>query len=283
VAVVIDAAFLPLFAAALWREQIAARNGRNLVPCIVVALLALANIAFHLRAFQSELGSASERLALGLIALLIMVMGGRLVPSFTRNWLAQCGAAREPAPYDRLDKAVAILTAGALLLWQIAPYAPVTGVLLIVGGIGTWLRLARWRGWETGREPLVWGLHLGYFWLALGFVLLGGAICFPAYIPQSGAVHALTAGGIGVMTLVMMMRTTLSHTGRDRRGGAATLAACLTINAAAGLRVAASFASADMVMLLTISALLWSAAFLLFVAIYGPMLVTRRATRRELR
>lgn len=280
-AMAVDAAFLPLFAAALWREQIAARNGRNLVPCIIVALLALANIAFHLRVLQPELVPASERLALGLIALLIMVMGGRLVPSFTRNWLAQRGVPREPVPYGRLDKAVAVLTAGALLLWQMFPHAPATGALLIVGGVGTGLRLARWRGWETGREPLVWGLHLGYGWLAFGFVLLGGAICFPAHIPQSGAVHALTAGGIGVMTLVMMMRTTLSHTGRERRGGAATLAACLAINAAAGLRVAASFAVTAMAPLLTISALLWSGAFLLFVAVYGPMLVTRRATRRE--
>src|SRR5690606_28641331 len=74
VVMVIDAAFLPLFAAALWREQIAARNARNLVLCVVVALLAMANIAFHLRALWPALGPASERTALGLIALLIVVM-----------------------------------------------------------------------------------------------------------------------------------------------------------------------------------------------------------------
>lgn len=276
-AMAIDAAFLPLFAAALWREQIAARNGRNLVPCIVVALLAVANIAFHLRAFQPAWGPASERLALGLIILLIMVMGGRLVPSFTRNWLAQQGIPREPVPYGRLDKGLVILAAGALLLWQMAPYAPVTGALLIAGGVALWLRLARWRGWETRREPLVWGLHLGYAWLALGLVLLGGAICFPAHIPQTAAVHALTAGGIGVMTLVMMMRTTLSHTGRERRGGGSTLAACMAINAAAALRVAAPFGGSAMSSLLAVSALLWACAFLQFVAVYGPMLMTRRA------
>lgn len=275
-AMVIDAVFLPVFAAALWREQIAARNGRNLVPCVVVTLLAVANIAFHLRLAQPDLGAIAERLALGLIALLIVVMGGRLVPSFTRNWLAQQGAGREPVPYDRFDLAIAILTAGALLLWQLFPHATATGLALVSAGVGTLLRLMRWRGWEAWRAPLVWGLHLGYLWLALGLVLLGAAIVFPGQVPLSGAIHALTAGGIGTMTLAMMTRTTLSHTGRARRSGYAAPGSFLLVTIAAGLRVAAAFSTTAAQELLAFSALLWCGAFALYTLVYGPMLIKPR-------
>lgn len=275
-AMAIDAAFLPIFAGALWREQIAARNGKGLVPCLVVTALALANIAFHLRFAWPAAGPVSERLALGMIALLIAVMGGRLVPSFTRNWLAQRKPRREPAPYGRLDRAVTGLTAAALAAWLAFPGAGATGLLLAASGTGTALRLARWRGWDTWREPLVWGLHLAYLWLAIGFVLLGAAIGFPRHVPATSAVHALTVGAIGAMTLAMMMRTTLSHTGRARTGGTAAAAALLLVHAAALLRVAAPLAPTLSTHLLMLSALLWSGAFIVFTGIYGPMLATRR-------
>jgi uncharacterized protein involved in response to NO len=168
------------------------------------------------------------------------------------------------------------LTAAALPAWLAFPGAPATGLLLAAVGAGTALRLARWRGWETWREPLVWGLHLAYLWLAIGFVLLGAATGFPQYVPATSAIHALTAGAIGAMTLTMMMRTTLSHTGRARTGGAAATAALLLIHAAALLRVAAPLAPDLSTHLLMLSALLWSSAFFLFTCVYGPMLATRR-------
>ncbi|PKP99132.1 MAG: NnrS family protein [Alphaproteobacteria bacterium HGW-Alphaproteobacteria-13] len=276
-AMAVDAAFLPVFAAALWREQIAARNGKGLVPCLVVTALALANIAFHLRFAWPEAGPAAERLALGMIALLIAVMGGRLVPSFTRNWLAQRKTGREPAPYDHLDRAMTGLTAGTMAAWLVFPEAPATALLLAAAGVGTALRLARWRGRETWREPLVWGLHLAYLWLAVGFVLLGAAIGFPQYVPATSAIHALTAGAIGGMTLAMMARTTLSHTGRARTGGRTAAAALLLLHAAVLLRVGAPLAPDLYADLLTLSALLWSGAFLIFTGVYGPMLATRRS------
>ena len=278
-AILVEGTFLPLFAAALWREQIAARNGRNLIPCLVVTLLAFANLAFHLRFAMPALGPAAERLALGLITLLIMVMGGRLVPSFTQNWLARHGDGRAPAPYDRLDLGAALLIVAALSLWQILPWAPVTGFALILAGTAALLRLMRWRGWAGWREPLLWSLHLGYLWLGVGLALLGLAIVVPGQVPMSSAVHALSAGGIGMMTLTMMMRTTLSHTGRARETGAGTLAALVLVTAAALLRVIAPFAPTLMVTLLAVSALLWSGAFLLFTMLYGPLLVCRRVGR----
>jgi uncharacterized protein involved in response to NO len=164
---------------------------------VVVALLAMANIAFHLRIIWPELGPASERMALGLIALLIVVMGGRFVPSFTRNWLAHRRTGREPVPYGRLDLISAIVTAGALVLWQLLPYAQVTGLCLMLAGAGNLLRMVRWRGWETWCEPLIWSLHVGYGWVALGVMLLGTSLCYVTLVPLTAAIHALAVGGIG--------------------------------------------------------------------------------------
>jgi uncharacterized protein involved in response to NO len=236
----------------------------------------MANIAFHLRNVLPSLGPISERMALSTIALLIAVMGGRLVPSFTRNWIAQNRIAREPMPYGRLDTGVSAFTAGVLVLWQVFPRSEMIGDVLMLAGVGALLRLVRWRGWYAWREPLVWVLHLGYLWLAFGFILLGLSLNFPAAVPQTGAIHALTAGAIGVTTLAMMTRTTLSHTGRTRRVGSATVAAYLLVNAAALTRVLASFSVGFDFPLLTASGVLWSAAFGIFTVVYGPMLVSRK-------
>jgi uncharacterized protein involved in response to NO len=272
-AAVIDAAFLILFALILWREQLAANNWRSLAPCIVVSLLAIANVGFHARAVVPEIGVTSERLALGLITFLIVLMGGRLVPSFTRNWMAQHKVKPEPAPPDRLDRASVAVTGVAILLWVLLPAALVTGVVLLVAGAGVLVRLLRWRGWAAAREGMVLILHLGYFWCALGLALLGASILSPGHVPGTAAVHALTAGAIGVMTLAMMTRTSRSHTGRERRADAATLAIYALANAAAAVRVAAPFALAVHMELLGLSTVCWSLAFGLFVLAYGPMLL----------
>lgn len=272
-ALVVDGAFLCLFAAALWREQLAARNGRNLIPAVVVTLLAGANIAFHMRGLWPGLGPSSERAALGLVALLIAVMGGRLVPSFTRNWLARRGQGPEPAPYDRLDAGGAVLVAIGLLAWQVLSTHALSGFLLVSAGLATLGRLARWRGWATRAEPLVAVLHLGYLWLAAGLALLGLSILLPASVPHASAVHALSAGAIGTMTLAMMTRTTLSHTGRARRADMATVLIHVFVGMAALTRVSAPFLIAVHLELFILSAVFWSLAFGLFALVYGPMLV----------
>lgn len=273
---VIDGAFLPIFAAALWREQSAARNGRNLAPCIIVSLLAAANIAFHLREVWPGLQPVAERSALGLITLLIALMGGRLIPSFMQNWAKQQKRAHGLGEHGRYDKGCVAFTAAALLLWQVAPDARITGACLVAAGGCALVRLLRWRGWRAWREPLLWGLHLGYLWIVLGLALLGGSILAPASIPRSGAIHALTVGGIGLMTLAMMTRTALSHTGRARRSGRLTALLYLLLSGAAALRIAGSWAPALLYPAFAGAAACWGAAFLLFLLAYGPMLVRRK-------
>lgn len=275
-AAAIDAAFLILFALALWREQLAASNWRSLAPCIVISLLAIANVGFHARMIAPEIGAASERMALGLIIFLIALMGGRLVPSFTRNWMAQRQIKPEPAPPDRFDRMSVGLTGTAILLWLLLPSALLTGAALVLAGTCLFARLLRWRGWMAAREGMVVILHLGYFWCALGLAMLGASILSPALVPVTAAVHALTAGAIGIMTLAMMTRTSRSHTGRERHADNITLAIYALANAAAAIRVLAPFKVPIYLELLDISAACWSLAFILFVLVYGPMLIRPR-------
>ena len=169
---VIDSLFLLVFASVLWREVLAGRNWRNLPVCGLVSALALGNIAFHLHgvSWASGLG---ERLALGVATLLIALIGGRITPSFTRNWLKARGLAAQPAVFGLIDRAALALTGLAALAWVAFPDALFTGVLLALSGLAHLVRLARWRGWAARREPLVWILHLGYGWLGLALLLLG--------------------------------------------------------------------------------------------------------------
>lgn len=273
-AVVVDAAFLLTFAAVIWREVLEGRNWRNLPVCGLVTVFALANVAFHVDAaiWQSGVG---ERLALGAIGVLLALIGGRIVPSFTRNWMKARRLAPEPALSPRLDQAALIMTGAGGLAWTFAPQSVATGVVLGLAGAANLVRLARWRGWAAAREPLVWILHLGYAWLGVGLLLLGLSRLTLA-VPQTAGVHALTAGAVGVMTLAVMTRASRGHTGRQLAADAATTAIYAAINLAAVLRLAAPFAATAQPSLLILSGALWSLAFGGFALAYGQMLTTPR-------
>lgn len=272
-AAVIDSAFLIVFAGVVWREVVAGGNWRNLPVCGLVTALAVANVAFHLNGMlgYSYLG---ERLALAAVMLLLALIGGRITPSFTRNWLRARKAIPEPAAFGLPDKVALAATSLAAVGWAFAPEARVTGFALVAAGALNLVRLARWRGWLAAREPLLWILHLGYGWLAFGQMLLGGAVLW-ADVPRTAGVHALTAGAIGVMTLGVMTRATRGHSGRPLAADKATTGIYLAILAAAALRVAAPFWPQAYGPLLVTSVALWSAAFAGFAVAYSPMLLKR--------
>lgn len=279
IAALIDAMFLIVFAGALWREQLAASGWRNLAPCIIISLLATANIGFHISIIVPHVGPASERMSIGLVTFLIALIGGRLVPSFTRNWMAQHKIIPEPASYGRFDIAVLGATGASITMWIVRPSASLTGLLLIIAGTGLFIRLLRWRGWVAASDGMVLILHLGYFWCTFGLALLGASIMWPTHVSGSAAIHALTAGAIGMMTLAVMTRTSRSHTGRERRADRPTLVIYGLAMAAATTRVLAPFAMPIYSELLVLSALSWSLAFAIFALVYGPMLA--RAWKRK--
>ncbi|MCB1454477.1 MAG: NnrS family protein, partial [Rhizobiaceae bacterium] len=207
---------------------------------------------------------------------LISLIGGRIVPSFTRNWLVKQRADALPAPFGRLDTAALAATVLAMAGTVILPNSTAVGALLCLAGVLLAARLIRWRGAATLREPILFILHLGYGWLALALVLMGLAVLNPA-IPQLAAIHALTAGAIGTMTLAVMTRASLGHTGRAIIADRAVVSIYVLVTAGAALRVAALFAGDWYREALVGGGTLWSAAFLLFAARFAPVLFLRRA------
>lgn len=275
---IIDGLFLFAMAGVVWREVLAGQNWRNVPVAVMVTLFALANAGFHLEAGAGGVANLSTRLGLAVVALLIAVIGGRVTPSFTRNWQTKRGGPL-PAAAGRLDVVTLAVTAAGLVAWSVAPAHPAAGALLLAAGGLNLVRLIRWRGDATVAEPLVWILHLGYLWLAAGLFFTGLSVAAPGLVPPSVGVHALTTGAIGVMTLAIMTRASRGHTGRPLAAGRIEVLIYVLINAAALTRVTGGLLPTLYQPMLMVSAGLWSAAFLAFVVGYGPMLLSPRLDR----
>jgi len=275
-AAVIDMTFLLALVGVIAREIIASGNTRNLKILVLIGLLAAGNAVFHAEFIAKGFADYGIRLGTGAAVLLIIVIGGRIVPSFTRNWLARENPGALPTPMNRFDIAAILLAAVAIAAWIAAPFASFTGALLAFAGAVHLGRLARWRGWRTLAEPLVSVLHIGYLFVPLGFALMALSIFAPAIIASSSAIHAWTAGAIGVMTLAVMTRAGLGHT-----GGALTASpAIIAIYAAAALGALARLASGFGIAydpMLHLASLGWIAAFGGFAVVFAPRLLRQRA------
>ena len=279
-AAAIDCAFLAALAAAAAIEIVAGRNWRNLKVLAPVTVLLAANILFHVEARLAGTTDISRRLAIAAAILLVTIIGGRIIPSFTRNWLVRENPGRLPQPFGRVDALMIGLSAAALAAWTLFPYSVAAGGLLLAAGLANAVRLARWAGDRTLRDPLVLILHLAFLFVPLGLVLCGLAALTPDLVPAAAGIHAFGAGAIGSMTLAVMVRATLGHTGRELRAGPAALAIFTAAILAGVLRIAAAFLPAS-IHLLHLSALLWSAAFLGFAAAFGAMLLSPRLRPRQ--
>ncbi len=276
IAAAIDLLFLAALGAIIAREIVAGSNWRNLKVLGGVALLLVGNGLFHLEAMTGLGSGKGARLGVGATVLLITLIGGRIVPSFTRNWLARRGAGRLPAPFDRFDASTMAVTGLALAGWIAMPDAVATALLALAAGALNLVRLCRWAGERTAAEPLVLILHVGYAFVPIGFVLLGLAILRPEIVTSSGAVHGWTAGAIGVMTLAVMTRASLGHTGRPLTATAPIQLIYVAALVAALTRIIAAFGVLREAML-HVSAAAWVVAFAGFVLIYGPLLSGHRA------
>jgi len=272
-AATVDASYLIALALVAWRELVASRNVKNLPVCVLIGLVALANAGFHAAVLSDLDAAAFERTALGVAAVLIALIGGRIVPSFTRNWLVKQGETSLPAAFGAFDKLAIAVTALTVVSWIALPRATATGAIFAVAALLQTIRVARWRFWSTVREPLVLVLHVGSFWLAAWLALEAISLLLPGSVDASTAVHALTTGAVGTMTLAVMTRAIRGHTGRDLTAGTATVAIYVLVNAGALLRILAPFLPYDRVGTLALAGWSWAAAFILFVPIYGPMVL----------
>ena len=271
-----DLSFPVALLAVAAREIIAGRNWRNLLITAPIAVFVVADLLMDLESLSFTVpGGLGWRLGLAAPIMLISVIGGRIIPTFTRNWLLERHRTRLPAPPGAADlAAVGVLNVG-LILWAILPDLRLAGVILLIAAMLNAWRLARWAGAATLAEPLLFILHIGYGWVVIGVALLGLSL-LDVGVPVASAIHALTAGAMGTMILAVMPRVTLGHTGRELTANRSTVIIFILINAAAIMRVAASWNVARMMILLALSGICWIAAFGLFEIVYGRMLLTQR-------
>ena len=283
-AAVADLSFPVAFLYVVAREIVAGRNWRNLPMLCALSLLLAGNLLVHLGAVGiADTADIGNRIGVATLLLLISLVGGRIIPSFTRNWLTKNRAdVSPPHPEGRLDHAVLGLTVLALFAWTVAPEAVVTAWSMIIAGSAIGVRMSRWQGHRTMREPLLLVLHVGYGWLVIGLVLVGLNELLDV-LPTTAALHALTVGAIGTMTLAVMTRASLGHTGRPLVAGWGTKAIYVLVTLAALLRVLSPLTSAHMMLMLWAAGASWSAAFGLFAILYGRVLTQPRVTGRDAR
>ena len=280
-AMLVDASFLLLVAAAAAREIVAGKNWRNLAVVAMVVVLLAGNLTFHLEAHFTGSAEYAIRIGIAVVVLLISLIGGRVIPSFTRNWLVRQAPGRLPVPFGRFDKITIGISAVALSAWFVAPDHQVTGALLGLAGALQLVRLLRWAGERTVRERLLLVLHVGYAFVPLGF-LLNAAAAFDI-VPVSAGIHAWMAGAAGIMTLAVMTRASLGHTGQELTASGATQAIYLAIFVAAVARICAVLHPTASEVLLHIAGFAWVAAFFGFALAYGPLLLGSRRPAAERR
>src|SRR6516164_4312683 len=263
-------------AAMLATDQIGT-SAATLIDCAyLVALTAVANIVFQAEVLIHAGPNYGLRLAVAAIVALIMVVGGRVTPSFTSNWLTRQGSQTRPAPMGRFDIGAIAIGTIALAAWIAAPDWYGAAALLVVMAIAHAARLSRWAGARTWREPMLFVLHLGYAFVPLGALLLSTSIVWPRIVPASGALHAWTTGAMGIMTLAIMTRATLGHTGRDVLSTPATIAIYGAMLLAGLARIAAPMLPVIYYEALLTAAFGWLLAFGIFLLVYGPMLLGRQ-------
>ncbi len=270
-AAVLDVGLFVALAGLATREVIASKS-RNAPIVALVLLFGLADAADYLGHAGVIDGDLGWRAAISLLVVMISVIGGRIIPSFTRNWMAKRGVSRGlPTQPEGLDLLVIVSTAAALIFWLALPDEPLTGGILTFAAAAQLLRLARWRGYRTFADPLVLILHVGYLWIPIGLFLLGlGSAGFA--VPRSAGVHCLTAGAMATMILAVMSRASLGHTGHALHASSVTVCGYAFVTVGALLRVAASLGLGTYALMLDIAGAFWGGAMLLFLIAYTPIL-----------
>lgn len=276
---VVDIAFLPLLGGFATVQLFVRPAPRNLVFLAVIAAFTAANTAYHLAAsgIIAADGLGIMRFALMLVVLMVAIIGGRIIPAFTHNWLhLNLGAVPMPRRIAWLDIASVVSIALLALLLVVPVPDGFEGTAALAAGLLNGARLLLWRGWTTRRAPIVWVLHLGYAWLVVG-LLLAALAAVTTLIPSAAASHALGIGAVGTMILAVMSRASLGHTGRPLIAPPVVVWAYVLVTAAAVLRVVGALVGTHLYAIFLIcAALAWIASFSLFVLVYAPILTTPR-------
>jgi len=271
--------FFLLFIVIAAREVIGGRNWRNLKIIGLFALLGTAVIAANLeRLGRVELPMPSWQLGLAMLLLLICVVGGRVIPAFTGNWLRMQGHKKGPVMFGKFDGLAIVAAVGVLGMFLLGVSGPYFSAAALAASILHFARLSRWRGWQTLGSPIVAVLHFSYFWVPTGFFLL--ALAGVGVVTETAALHAWTVGGVGSTTLAVMTRASLGHAGLPLTDSPVLTSIYAAINGAAFLRVSAEVWHDQHDILVNISGVLWCVAFTLFLVRFSRLYFTRRIQGR---
>lgn len=269
----VDSAFLIAVCAMIVIEIIAGRNWRNLKVVIPILMFLAANITFHIEVITQGTADYGRRLSIAVVVFLITLIGGRVIPSFTRNWLVKANPGRLPIPFNRFDAVCLLVGIGALITWVVIPDTLITSWLLGTAALLHIVRLLRWCGHRTIRSPILLILHVAYVFIPLGLAVLSlGA--------QTAGLHLLGIGAIGGMTTAVIIRATLGHTGRALHIDPSLSAAFTLIILAALIRSAAPAFETMGMSGLEITAILWTTGFAIILARVGPWLWSKKAKPR---
>lgn len=270
-AAILDAGFYFALVFLAAREVLASKN-RNMPVVGIVFLFGLMDAVDHAESAGVISGGIGWRAAIALVIIMISLIGGRIIPSFTRNWMVKKGLPGAlPTQPQSTDLLVIAATALAMLSWLVFPENRLTGWIIVLAAVGQLLRLSRWGGWRTTSDPLVLILHVGYAWIPIGLALLGLSVAGLGILASAG-IHALTAGAMTTMILAVMSRASLGHTARELKASPLTSLSYLCVTLGALMRVWASLGSGSYGVLLDLAGALWALALLLFLFVYTPIL-----------
>ena len=273
-AAIIDALFLPVLLAICTREVVAGRKWKDLKVLGGLLALSIANATFHVAAIDGEHDRLAIRLAVSAYVVLVMIVGGRILPSFTRNWLNKLGRTDFPVPYNRFDMVAILAGVGALAAWTFLPEHPGTAGLGLGAAVLHCSRLHRWRGWATRPEKLLVVLHVAYAFVPIGLASI--ALSALGLLEERSVLHLLSVGAIACMMLAVMTRASLGHTGRPLLASRLTAAAYAALILCALLRPLGEVFPEASHFIYAISGILWIVAFGLFCLEYAPILACRR-------
>ncbi len=275
--IAIEPLFFVGLAAAIGRAIIVAKRWRNVVFILLMVLMGVSDLLMHLALAGTVDATWLPRslwLSIDAVALTILVFAGRVVPLFTKNALS-LKSVRKKGVLDYAGLAAVAM----LMVVHSFPVSPKTqSIVWASAGLLTVLRLYGWGGLRTLRTPLLWVLHVGWLLVGLGMLLVAYSLHAPTSLAPSSAQHLLFIGGFGTLTLGMMARVALGHTGRKTIASKPITLAFVLILIASGIRVAVGLAGPGLYIdLLVVAGLVWSAAFLIYLLIYVPVLLAPRA------
>jgi uncharacterized protein involved in response to NO len=277
-AALVDLAFLPVAAWPMYRVLQRTGNRRNMFLVALLVLLALVNAAFHASVLGWIAIAPTQPVYAAIVVVVVIetAIGGRVIPMFTANAVKGANTATNP----RTDKLALAFTAAAGAAWALALPAALGALLALAAALAQGLRLAGWKPLCTLRNPLLWILHLSYAWIPFGFLLL--ALAQYGLVPLSAAVHVLAVGALAGLILGMITRTALGHTGRALAAGPAETTMYVLIQLGVLLRLVAALSpDGARKVALVAATVVWSAAFVLYLVVYGPYLARPRIDGRE--